>query len=78
MAEFLLTAITRGMAQKLSDTCEHNRILRNCVLCIFALYSDTGRSKYDERCPKVVKEIVVVDHAPCYNYETDRAKKEEM
>ena len=76
MPEALLEKIVGVIQQRMIDTCEHNLLVRNCVSCIFALYNSIVRSEYDEMCPMVEKNIVVVDQSPWYNYEVDRAKKE--
>ena len=74
MPEALLEKIVGVIQRRLTDTCEHNQIFRNCVSCVFALYNSIVRSEYDEVCPMVVKNIVVVDQSPWYNIETDGAK----
>ena len=74
--EVLLTEIEREMIQKFADSCDHGGLLRNCTSCGFSVFNNMVRSKYDEMCPKITKEIVVIDRAPWYNYEIDRAKRE--
>ena len=46
------------------------------ALCFTGLYNDIAREKYDEMCPILEKEIVVVDNAPWFNATTLRAKKD--
>ena len=75
--ELLITSITSEIILKKYENCEHNHERKEeCILCFSGLYNDIAREKYDEMCPILEKEIVVVDNAPWFNATTLRAKKD--
>lgn len=58
------------------DGCVHNydKSKEEFTLCLSILFNDIGRKSYDEMCPILEKEIVIVDSSPWFNAEILRAK----
>ena len=75
--EELLLKITDEISREASDYCEHGSENKSsCLSCYISLFRSVAGRLYDEECPLTLKEIVVKDNAPWYDYEVSVAKRE--
>ena len=57
--------------------CNHTEVCKSeCIECLMEVYNYITRIEYENRCPEIEKNIVVVDKSPWFNGETLSAKKE--
>ena len=65
------------VSAKSQEECNHEHGIKgNCLNCYTSLYREVSKMEYDNMCPIVEKEIEVRDHAPWFNADTLRAKRE--
>lgn len=74
-SELLITEIINELLVKKQDSCAHARQNAECTRCFTGLYNNVARAKYDNMCPVLTKEIVIVDNAPWFNADIQRAKR---
>ena len=73
--QFIRTVVQTVNTNKQNE-CEHGLIICECINCFVKLYNDTTRNAYDESCPYVERQIVIMDNAPWFNGDVMRAKME--
>ena len=74
--EDLIRRATLQISEGKYLTCEHGLEVMKCAACLPLLYNNTVKDSYNETCPIIEKEIIVKDHAPWFNGEILRAKRE--
>lgn len=75
--DVLLHLICDGISSQRIALCPHGFDRKDkCATCFAILFNEVAKSQYDDMCPILEKEIVVVDSAPWYNGVIDRVKKE--
>ena len=75
-SELLLDTIYNGISYGRVAACPHGAESKEkCLTCLDDLFNSVAKERYEEMCPIIEKEIVIVDSAPWYNEVVDRAKK---
>ena len=75
--KLLVNSVTQKIFDEKGKICEHGVVESgHCVTCYVMLYNITTKEEFNTMCPLVEREIVVKDHAPWFNAEILRAKKE--
>ena len=74
--EDLIKRATDKISEGKHLSCEHRVETMKCAACLPILYNNTVKDHYNEICPIIEKEIVVKDHAPWFNAEILRLKRE--
>ena len=75
-SELLLDSIYNGVSSQRLDSCVHGAVSKNkCLMCLDELFNGVAKDRYEEMCPIIEKEIVIIDSVPWYNEVVDRAKK---
>lgn len=75
-SDVLLETIYESVLSQSLEACVHGSDIKGqCLLCLDKLFNDISKDRYEQMCPIVEKEIVIIDSSPWYNEEVDRAKK---
>ena len=76
-SELLLDTIYNGISYGRVAACPHGAESKEkCLTCLDDLFNSVAKERYEEMCPIIEKEIVIVNSAPWYNEVVDRAKKQ--
>lgn len=74
-SQLLITEIKDELLVRKQDICAHTRQTAECTTCFTSLYNNIARVKYENMCPVLEKQIVIVDSAPWFNADIQRAKR---
>ena len=75
-SDSFISIVIEEINSSMCNMCDHNIEYSDCITCLTSLYNESLRNKYNQICPWVEKDIEIRDHAPWFNHETLRAKKE--
>lgn len=72
----LITSIADAFVSGKDEICNHGFERKGeCTTCLTGLYTDNAKEKFEEMCPILEKEIVIVDSAPWFDAKIEKAKK---
>lgn len=75
-SETLINSVMQEFTIKSCEICKHAMVCKNCATCLVKVYDGIARDEYNSLCPLIEKETVLKDHAPWFNAEILRAKRE--
>ena len=73
----LVDRVAHSISLEEHGYCLHgSREIRDCLNCFTNLYNSAAKREYNDMCPTVEKVIIVKDHAPWFNSDILKAKRE--